>query len=366
MTARLVLIADDDRSVRRLLRRILDREFGVVEAEDGVAAVALARSERPSVVLLDLNMPLLDGHGALLRLRSDPGLRTTPVLIVTGAAISGEDAAACLRDGAHDFVRKPFEETELVGRVNAAFRHKALEDELRRRNRELEAFASFAAHDLKSPLCAIATIADLLATKGFSLEAGARTRFLADIADLAAQGSRLVADLLALAREDWVGAAVVPTPIDVEPLVRTVVDEGQLDNARVDIVGSWTKVLVPEAAMRSVLGNLVSNANYYGRGDSGTLDLAITGATTPDEQQILVEDQGAGIDPRVIDRIFDPFVVGPGSAQRNPSSTGLGLALVTRTLERHGGGVDLVDGRAAGAAFRVRLPRATSEAPEFD
>jgi DNA-binding response OmpR family regulator len=163
MPGKTIRVADDDPRLRRLLRRILAEEFDVLEAEDGEQAVAMTRAEHPGVVLLDLEMPVLDGHGALRRIREEPGLRSTPVLIVTGAATGGEMAAGCLRDGAHDFVRKPFEDMELLARVRAAYRYKALEDGLRSRNAELETFASQAAHDLKSPLAGIMLITEILA-----------------------------------------------------------------------------------------------------------------------------------------------------------------------------------------------------------
>jgi signal transduction histidine kinase len=353
VASRSVLVVDDDPAVRKLLRRLLADDFSIVEAADGEEAVAVALAERPAVVLLDLHMPRLDGHGALLRIRAEPTLRTTPVLIVTGAATSGDDAATCLRDGAHDFVRKPFDDVELLARVRAAHRHKAFEEELGARNRELEAFASAAAHDLKEPLSGIARLLDVLELR--HLDADKRGRIQDDMRTLAEQGSNLVADLLALAREDWATTALM-LPVDVEDVVRTVVDAARLPDADVTVEGAWTKVVVPEVVLRSCLANLVSNADRYGRDDRGHLTLVVRGEVGDHGQVITVVDQGAGVHESVLDHLFEPFVTATDDAWHHPESTGLGLAVAARALERVGGTLALVPDVERGAAFRAVLP----------
>ncbi|HVW34166.1 MAG TPA: hybrid sensor histidine kinase/response regulator, partial [Acidimicrobiia bacterium] len=346
--------------IRRLLRRILGDEFDVIEAADGEEAVALARSERPDVVLLDLEMPVLDGHGALLRIRAEAELRTTPVLIVTGAAIGGDDAAACLRDGAHDFVRKPFEEPELLARVRAAYRHKAFEEGLRRRNDELETFASQAAHDLKAPLASIMLITEVLNHPRMQPDDATRRRIQDDIRTLAERGTQLVTDLLAVAREDWTSDLLLATKVDAEVLVWSILDEEKLDEAAVTMAGVWAKVRMPEGELRSVLTNLIQNASHYGRNREGRLDLTITAQPGGGRLAITIADQGPGIDAALAARIFDPFVTATDSLDRNPSSTGLGLAIVKRTLERRGGTAEVSHDHPAGAAFRITVPLAES------
>ncbi len=83
----LILVADDEPSVRGLIRRILEREgFQTVGAEDGVQTVELAIERQPALVILDIRMPRMDGYAALTRLHADPTTREIPVIIVTGQA----------------------------------------------------------------------------------------------------------------------------------------------------------------------------------------------------------------------------------------------------------------------------------------
>ena len=133
-----ILVADDSRVVRALLRQHLElRGFRVAEAVDGGEAVRLSRVVWPDVILLDIMMPVLDGYATLQALRADPEMRDVPVVFLT-ARSSTDDVVEGLRLGAHDYLGKPFEPSELIARVNAALRVKQLQDELRQRNRELD------------------------------------------------------------------------------------------------------------------------------------------------------------------------------------------------------------------------------------
>ena len=136
-----VLVADDSLVIRSVLRKQLE-DYGheVIEADDGVAALRAVQERPPDIILLDVEMPNLDGHQVLAELRKHPETAEIPVVFLTGRS-STEDVVEGLRLGAHDYLAKPFEPAELIARVSAALRVKALQDELRRRNAELEAIS---------------------------------------------------------------------------------------------------------------------------------------------------------------------------------------------------------------------------------
>lgn len=125
-----ILVVDDDEAIRRLLGTVLGRAgYTVVEAADGVAALAMVAEWEPDLVLLDVQMPHLDGIEVTRRLRARAETAILPVILVTGlgevgAKVTGLDA------GATDFVTKPFESAELLARVRAALRLKGAVDRL--------------------------------------------------------------------------------------------------------------------------------------------------------------------------------------------------------------------------------------------
>ena len=112
---RAVLVADDDEAVRELVATILEEEgYAVRTAASGSEALSVARQERPAVVLMDVNMPGLDGLSACRRLRADERLAALPVVLMSSQPIAGDELRRCRAD---NFLPKPFDITELVDEV---------------------------------------------------------------------------------------------------------------------------------------------------------------------------------------------------------------------------------------------------------
>jgi diguanylate cyclase (GGDEF)-like protein len=132
-----VLVVDDSLVIRAVLRGWLDEQgYQVTDVADGATAIEHCLAAPPDVVLLDIEMPGLNGHDVLARLKSEDAVKDIPVVFLSNHS-SMDEVLRGLRGGAHDYLRKPFEPAELVARVGAAVRVKKLQDELHRRNDEL-------------------------------------------------------------------------------------------------------------------------------------------------------------------------------------------------------------------------------------
>jgi DNA-binding response OmpR family regulator len=113
-----VLVVDDDPVILKLLEVNFDMEgFEVLVARDGDEGIALARSERPDVVVSDIMMPRRSGLELVIDLKSDPDTAAIPILLLSAKAQSA-DVQAGMDAGADDYVTKPFEPLDLVDRVN--------------------------------------------------------------------------------------------------------------------------------------------------------------------------------------------------------------------------------------------------------
>jgi two-component system cell cycle response regulator len=133
-----ILLAEDSSVVRAMVRQVLETAgYRVAEAENGEVAFAMIHRHRPDVALLNVEMPVLDGHQLLTRMKADPTIADIPVIFLTGRTSTAEIVEG-LRMGAHDYLRKPFEPAELIARVSAAIRIARLQQELTRQNFELE------------------------------------------------------------------------------------------------------------------------------------------------------------------------------------------------------------------------------------
>lgn len=132
-----VLIVDDSRAIRQILgRTLVAAGYRVLQAGNGREGVDLARGELPDLILLDIDMPVLDGLGAMREIKADPALGTIPVLFLT-ARTSGSDVAEGLGLGAQDYLRKPCEPEELLARVSTAVRLSRQQRDLRQQAAQL-------------------------------------------------------------------------------------------------------------------------------------------------------------------------------------------------------------------------------------
>src|SRR3954469_3352799 len=122
MATRTILVVDDEPGIVAIARDYLDRAgFRVITAGDGAAALRLARAERPSLLVLDLMLPGMDGLDVARALREDPATHMLPIIMLT-ARVEETDRLVGLELGADDYVTKPFSPRELVARVRAVLR----------------------------------------------------------------------------------------------------------------------------------------------------------------------------------------------------------------------------------------------------
>lgn len=136
----LVLVADDEIYTTLMLERIFEREgYQVKSAHDGVAALDAARMLHPDLILLDIQMPGMNGFDVLTALRENLSTSSIPTILITAKARKPDDVAHGLNLGADDYIYKPFDPRELLARAESKMKARQLEDNLQRRTQELEA-----------------------------------------------------------------------------------------------------------------------------------------------------------------------------------------------------------------------------------
>jgi CheY-like chemotaxis protein len=121
--AKILLVDDEPDLVETIQCRLEANSFNVVTASDGQEGLEKAASEKPDLILLDVSMPVMNGHEMLDRLRTRPELRDIPVIMCTALCEAGDIAAASAH-GIADYVTKPFDCAELVEKITAALQSK--------------------------------------------------------------------------------------------------------------------------------------------------------------------------------------------------------------------------------------------------
>lgn len=135
-----VLVADDELHALHLMRRIMEREnFEISEAQNGYDALEKITNQSFDLVLMDVNMPGIDGFEVIKRLRENEETARLPVILITAHATTSGDVAHGLGLGADDYIRKPFDPRELAARARSKIKAYHLEENLKRRTEELEA-----------------------------------------------------------------------------------------------------------------------------------------------------------------------------------------------------------------------------------
>jgi two-component system, OmpR family, alkaline phosphatase synthesis response regulator PhoP len=112
-----ILVVDDEQNVRKLVKRLLSKEYTIIEAENGLEALELVRSQKPDLVLMDMMMPKMDGLSACYEIKHDLSIRHIPVVMLSAITHDLNKRLSENVMGANGYVTKPFSAVELVARI---------------------------------------------------------------------------------------------------------------------------------------------------------------------------------------------------------------------------------------------------------
>ena len=232
--------------------------------------------------------------------------------------------------------------------------------ELERSNRELEQFAAIASHDLQEPLRKIRTYADMLERRSAAALDDTSRDYVARMVSAATRMQALIGDLLSLARV--VSAPRPFVPIDLAYVVDDVLTDMEIAlreaEATID-VGRLPVISGNPLQMRQLFQNVISNAIKFRRPEvPPRIAIATTdevGAGYGPHNAITIRDNGIGFDPQYASVIFEPFQRLHGRGQY--AGSGIGLAIASRIVERHGGSIAATSTPGEGTTVTIRLPR---------
>lgn len=361
-----VLIVDDNPTNLDVLFSFLESQgYEVFVAEDGASALERVEFAKPDVVLLDVMMPGLDGFQTCEIMKNNPVTRDIPVIYVTALGGVG-DKVKGFDTGGVDYITKPYQNQEVLARVRTHVALKQAREDLQRsnerlreQNESLEAYAHTVAHDLKNPLNVILNFASLVKEEPDLTPQAVED--LGYIEQSARRMNHIIHDLLLLAQiraED-----VRPVPFDM----RQTVDQA-LSRLRMDIESTQAEVGLPRkwinspgnpAWVQAVWVNYISNALKYGGMPPRVTLVCEPDPANPGFVRYGVSDNGPGIPPGEIKRIFGEFSrVGSPAAEGH----GIGLSICRRILTKLGGGVGVENHKdEPGCTFWFWLPSRTGD-----
>jgi signal transduction histidine kinase len=354
-----ILLVEDSATHVALIRDALavqGRKITLTIAGSLAEAHARLTDFRPDLAIVDLLLPDGNGIELLLTVRE---VASFPIVILTSQG-NEQKAVDAMKAGALDYlVKSPETLAALPHAIKRALREwhhiterKRAEEELRKTNRELDAFVYTVSHDLRSPLTPVIGYTAFLREHYQDRLDEQAVHILADIDRQAHRMLGLLEDLLALAR---VGHLECPAePVDSNEVVREVV-LGLMDRlvtAGMTVErGSLPFIRVPKNFQFQVFDNLIGNAvRYAGRAGEA---IEVGGERQGERVMIYVRDHGPGIPEEERDRVFDLFY--RGSTGKTVEGTGVGLATVQKIARLYGGRTWAEETPGGGSTFWVEV-----------
>jgi signal transduction histidine kinase len=388
-----ILVVNDDANslfaLTSLLAQWAEQEsYDVIGARSGEEGLRQVLKHDFAVILLDVNMPGMDGFETAEAIHQRARSADIPIIFITAFLADELDRLKAYQKGAVDFLFTPVIPQILYAKISVFVALAMKNEELKQQARQLslrtteltatnarltseieerqvaqqqnhakDEFLAMLGHELRNPLSAISSAASLIGLPGVSHEGVVRAKKI--IQRQSQHLGRIVDDLLDLSRAMSGKILLNRAPLDLSVLLAACLETyratGRTTGYRldVDLESGWVDADVTR--LEQIASNLIDNALKYTPA-GGTI--AVHCWAEDDEVVLTVRDSGVGIGADLLPHVFDVFVQGSRTLDRSQGGLGIGLSLVRRLAELHGGGIDADSaGAGSGSTFTLRLPR---------
>lgn len=365
----IILVVDDIQTNIQVVGGILNEAgYEVMPATSGKQALERIQTQLPDLILLDFMMPEVNGIEVCKLLKANVRTKKIPVIFLT-ASNEMEHLVQAFAVGAVDYVTKPFRGEELLARVRTHLELKKAREalfkyseRLREMNEEKNEFLGIVAHDLRSPLSNIVSSANLALTDR-EMNREQLEEFLEIIQASAQHMIHLVENLMDVNAIEQGRFKIDIAPCELGELIRGVTSNYQskakakqqaLELTEETAGGPLIAMADPHTTIQ-IFDNLVSNAIKYSP-KGKRIDVKVTRRNG--KIRCEVQDQGPGLSPDDLKKMFGKFARLAPRPTGGESSTGLGLSIVKKMVEAGGGTVWCESELGKGARFIVELPSA--------
>ncbi|HUH97986.1 MAG TPA: response regulator [Anaerolineales bacterium] len=362
-----ILIIDDEPALLLgLAARIRRQGYTVVTATDGSDGLQKARETLPDLIISDVMMPPPNGFELRHLMSQEEALAPIPFIFLT-ARSSSEDRIGGLREGADDYITKPFETEELFARIEAVFRR--VQTEQARGREEMRAIARKDMeklkqeilqnyhHELRTPLTNILMPLELAANHRFE-DPEEQSRFLKIALSNADRLESLVADLILLSNIDQGNLNSIRQSVDlhahlIAPVQKRLARYTNKNlNLMIDCPEQGT-ILAPRQEFTRSIVHLMDNAFKFSP-ENGNIHLSVT-VGKEGSAAILVQDEGGGIPAALREKVFERFYQISQGDSRDHEGLGVGLTIARAVFGKLGGTVEILDS-PRGCRVRAWLP----------
>jgi len=364
-----ILVVDDTEDNLDLLEFALKRKpVEMLRATSGKECLMIANDKQPDVILLDIQMPEMDGFETLKHLKANPATTRIPVIFLTAQRKDPGSIEAGLMLGADEYLTKPIDTDELIVRTKTLVKLKRMEAELERTKAD---FMAMLVHDLRSPLAGIKDVIEFIRELEKSKEALTADHFtlLTASQESAERMLQLINNLLDISKFEagkiTLHKEAVSIPLIIDRAVKQVDFQYRQKNVslHLDIKDDVATAMVDSGKVGQVIMNLLSNALKF-TPNGGHVQITaendeVTVAGLGQNQKvvcIMVKDTGMGIPPEELPTIFERYKQASTAKRIRQKGTGLGLAICKLIVEAHGGSITVQSEPGKSTTFRFTLP----------
>lgn len=338
-----ILIVDDEQANIRILSDLLRTDYTLRVAINGEKAVHIAMTDRSiDLVLLDIMMPGIDGYEVCEKLKASPVTRDIPVIFLT-AKVLAEDEHKGFEVGAVDYITKPISPDIVLARVNTQIRLRNVSNflkdkvnELKIANEELDAFSASVAHDLRAPLRAIDGFSHLAENKFKSGNEEEAIQYMLTIRSNVKKMGALIDDLLTFSRTKRQEMQV--QQVSPDSLANLVFEElfSMEAGRHVEFINpNLPPCKADPNLLKIVFVNLISNALKFTRAVANPCIEIGHINNENSKSSYFVRDNGVGFNMEQVEKVFAVFQ--RLHKQNDYEGTGIGMSIVQRIIQRHGG-----------------------------
>ncbi len=353
-----ILLVDDVMVNIKMLRQILQvAGFTTVDCGTGGEALTLAKKFLPELILLDIQLPDMDGYEVCRRLKEVPETKDIPVLFLTGS--TGSDAVVKgFNAGAVDYITKPFNGEELLARVRTHLELRRGRERLKELLATKDKLFSIISHDLRGPIGAISSILQSDYFMPGSMGDASNKRMFEMLKNTAEKSFQLLENLLDWSRSQRGHWTAHPTLFNLDPLIKGTMEifEYKLEEKNLTVgydLGKDSIVFCDKKMLQTILRNLVSNSiKFTPRGGAISFRFRRFG----DQGILTVEDTGKGMKPEIMNAVLKPAGYITTKGTEGEGGSGLGLILCKELLEKCEGTLSLESEEGKGTSIHMTLP----------
>lgn len=363
--SKLLIVDDIIDNIRIIASLLKTKGILVTPATSGEQALGLAVAKKPDLILLDVQMPEMDGFEVCKKLKDNPLTKDIPVIFLT-ARTETEDIMKGFGLGAIDYITKPINSDEVIARIKTHLELKKSKDIIHEQNQHLselnatkDKFFSIIAHDLKNPISNFRDLTKVLVDNYTNLPDSDKMEYLAMMNKSSERLFSLLENLLEWSRSQRGLINFNPIQIDLNyiidnniSLLSTIADKKKIELVKdlTESIDITADVNMLNTVLRNIISNAIKFTNFNGK--------IVVGAKNHDNYiEIFIEDSGVGISPENINTLFniDSNISTLGTS--NEKGTGIGLILCKEFIEKHNGKIWVESEVNKGTKFTFVIPK---------